>query len=708
MAKISKKVSKLSRKGIPQQVRDLRKSQVTKGLLGVFVISLFVLLSVISGEAMMGINFDGYGYGYGYYTEIIQVPDDFPTIQSAIDAAPPEETVRIMVAPGTYQENLVLKENIGLYTKAPGVIIQGATSGNIISNVCNNVIDGFNIVNPVFTLGTAIEVSPACSIDKSIIQNNILDGQGEGTSGITVGRKTVVSNNTIMNFRGGLDAQGVTIKDGRPKIQNNIIMNNYNNIGCTAEVERPIIEYNDLWNPGVADWVGDCGHHPDNLYVDPLFVDEASEDYHLQATSPLIDAGFKYVVTLTDYDYDKNSRVVDGDFDGQAKIDIGADEYRLEYTTVEGTISSDTTWTAGDSPYKVVGNITVKEGATLTVAPGVRVEFDGFYHLMIYGELKVLGTLDNKVVFTSGRETPAPGNWSGVIFEDPSIDAVLDKDGKYISGSIIANAEFSYGTRPIHVTYSSPYIFANYLHHHNGSAISLYYSGAVVRNNQISDNSGKGIYLYDYYYYYPLHEPPQIVANSITNNSDSGVYLSHAYQVRIEDNYIADNRGYQGAGIRVYSSDGTEILNNIIVGNEAYSRGGGIQADYSALTIESNTIKDNVCTSAYDNEGGSALSINNYHNATIEKNNIINNLGPRAILISSNPDIEMHQNNIFNPEAEYEVYLYNTSEDINAEENYWGTTRLVKVWERTYDQEEDPDLGKIKVWPIKFGPIPFE
>lgn len=64
---------------------------------------------------------------------------------------------------------------------------------------------------------------------------------------------------------------------------------------------------------------------PPNYSVDPLFVDPASGDYHLQAGSPLVDAGNPDATKLgTDGDMDP--RILDGDLDGAARIDVGHDE----------------------------------------------------------------------------------------------------------------------------------------------------------------------------------------------------------------------------------------------------------------------------------------------------------------------------------------------------------------------------------------------
>ena len=65
------------------------------------------------------------------------------------------------------------------------------------------------------------------------------------------------------------------------------------------------------------------------IFVNPQFVDAAGGDYHLKDTSPCIDAGDNgYVPSGVDKDLDGNERIVDGNNDGTATVDIGAYEHQ--------------------------------------------------------------------------------------------------------------------------------------------------------------------------------------------------------------------------------------------------------------------------------------------------------------------------------------------------------------------------------------------
>ena len=76
-------------------------------------------------------------------------------------------------------------------------------------------------------------------------------------------------------------------------------------------------------------------------------------------------------------------------------------------TNVKGFVGQNTTWTEAKSPYYITSKVTVAEGATLTIEPGVTVYFaDESYDcdLKVYGNLVLKGTKDKNITFRYANE----------------------------------------------------------------------------------------------------------------------------------------------------------------------------------------------------------------------------------------------------------------------------------------------------------------
>jgi parallel beta-helix repeat protein len=138
----------------------------------------------------------------------------------------------------------------------------------------------------------------------------------------------LILNNTIAN---NIYDHGVWCYGSSPTIKNNIIVGNYGGIVAIYS-SFPKISYNDVWNNTWVDYNAQTGSICEpgigDISADPMFVDAANGDYHLQYNSPCIDAGIN-APELPDYDFDGDLRILDGNNDGTAVVDMGADEYYI-------------------------------------------------------------------------------------------------------------------------------------------------------------------------------------------------------------------------------------------------------------------------------------------------------------------------------------------------------------------------------------------
>lgn len=158
---------------------------------------------------------------YPQYTGIIRVPQQYPTIQKAINAAKPGDT--ILVASGTYVERIFINKALRLTGENRNNTIIDADygTGPVVSTNASNVnITGFTIRNG-HPESYAIYILNSLN---SSIRENIITQNNRGIF-ITHCINIMVVNNTVANNRGTgiyIDySTNVTLRD------NKLIDNNY-------------------------------------------------------------------------------------------------------------------------------------------------------------------------------------------------------------------------------------------------------------------------------------------------------------------------------------------------------------------------------------------------------------------------------------------------------------------------------------------------
>ncbi|PIV34763.1 MAG: hypothetical protein COS32_08720, partial [Sulfurimonas sp. CG02_land_8_20_14_3_00_36_67] len=172
---------------------------------------------------------------------------------------------------------------------------------------------------------------------------------------------------------------------------------------------------------------------------------------------------------------------------------IANQTYRLStiYDSTNNIITTDTTWTKAYSPYSLNAVVEVTNGATLTIEPGVEVNFGPYTSLNVNaGSLIAIGTASEPVLFNGLSNY---GN-SGVLFYDGSVDAVLNVDNSYASGSTIQYANLTnINGSALYANSSSPY-FENITIQNSNYGLNFYNSQTVAKNIDINGSKTDAVY----------------------------------------------------------------------------------------------------------------------------------------------------------------------------------------------------------------------
>ena len=157
--------------------------------------------------------------------------------------------------------------------------------------------------------------------------------------------------------------------------------------------------------------------------------------------------------------------------------------------SVDGKGDDTATWLDHGVPHVCAGTVTVSNGKTLTMNPGIEIRFGTNRQMNIYGTLVADGTPGGHITFTSSQGSPAPGDWRHLNYSNAD------------SGCILDYCDLSYGGS------------------YNQGLASLYNSGAnlAVSNSTFSESSSYGIYC-------TTSSSPTLSNTSFTDNGSSGVY----------------------------------------------------------------------------------------------------------------------------------------------------------------------------------------
>jgi hypothetical protein len=382
-------------------------------------------------------------------------------------------------------------------------------------------------------------------------------------------------------------------------------------------------------------------------------------------------------------------------------------------TEVTGIIYSNTTWTKANSPYNLTSPITVVSEATLTIEPGTVVQLNE-YHLQINGTLIARGTRNDPISFTGGKPistggwkittednaysivfSPSSANWSqqaqsGCIIENAVIgNLVIDGGSPKISNSFLGNIDMWGGT---------PEISNNTV----VGGIGVYAGSALIANNTVSQQ-----------YHYFLGYEGAIVAQRYDRNNNV-IIITRKATPFVSANVIIGNISQVAQGIG-FETENATITDNTIYG--CYGRGIGFYEGTGNATILGNTIYDcsygigiNETLLLYSNHNAvitiqrnlirnTTLGIDSTLPATVENNTIKNN----KVGIATSAPMTVTYNNI---EGNNQSVYLASSNNLNATNNWWGTTDTQAISKSIHDSDDDSTLGKVTFVPFLNEPNP--
>lgn len=325
---------------------------------------------------------------------------------------------------------------------------------------------------------------------------------------------------------------------------------------------------------------------------------------------------------------------------------------------IGGHISSDTIWEPLNT-YRLINNTYIDPGVTLTIEPGVEVQFADGFSLIVEGSLNSTGTDSNPIVFTSSRVAedppdPSAGSWNTIAFKgnrsehfsikysivEYAIDGLTIQsiDAAIIENNVIVNCSGNGITLKgnSNVTIAANTIMSNM----NGISTGYWkedvsgHSGINASDNVITLNQEFGVFLDSY-------------GGSRPSDPDPFGTSSYLYDVAV----LSNNISYNGKDAIVIQSQGlTAEIRHINVSNNTVSSNGGNGVSLSTIDIGRPTghiylhdvavLHNNIS----HNEGAGIymFSGNGYggdiFDVAILNNTVFSNAGSGIYLVGSAPD----------------------------------------------------------------------
>ena len=254
-----------------------------------------------------------------------------------------------------------------------------------------------------------------------------------------------------------------------------------------------------------------------------------------------------------------------------------------------------------DSPFTAIGNISVLAGDTLTIEPGVIINFNSGVDFTLHGTLIARGTSTDSIGFTSSNASPNLGDWNGILFSSTGGGTLKYLVVEYASTGIsVSNSDLSIRNSSFRSNHngidclngSSPLIDSNQFQSNGNTAIRCNDASPTISKNKIFNNVAVSAAILC------VKSDAQITENVIHDNDHRAIDCVSGSKPDIWQNTIVQN----DFGITISDSSAPAIENNIVVSNSTL----GIAVDGSEAvpTIKYNNVWSNTAADFFGTPAG--------------------------------------------------------------------------------------------------------
>ncbi len=492
----------------------------------------------------------------------------------------------------------VVEDNTTGYGEGGGFYMIGGsldfTDGSILRNTAGNVANAQG--------GAIFGNSTPVVLRRSLIAGNVAGGTGIynameffPSAAVTIDQCTIadsIGGNLLYMYQGSLQMTNSIMWSGSGQVADILMLPSVSTVDVT---------YSDVGTSGDA-YTGDG-----NINADPLFVDAANGDYTLQAASPCVNTG------NLNSALDLNGTRADMGYTGGGGV--------IPPYSATGTLNT-TTWTAANSPVHVVGEVTVPAGETLTIEPGVDVQFDANVQFIVNGALHAMGTSIDSIRFVKGTSS----TWQGLLFGGA--------DSSSLAYTRVSNGSRAFGAG---ISIDGP-----------GPRLALLNSDVSGNSNAGGGSASGGAMYVDSAAVYATDS--RIEGNS-TKYYGGGIWARES-AVTMTACTVKGNSTTNTHGGGFYMSGGSfEFTDGSIVNNTANNQGGGIYANNMPVVLTRSLMAGNLATASYN----AIMAVGS--TVTIDRCTIADDAGDKAVYIHTS-SLEMNSSIIWSGSGQVTDVLY--------------------------------------------------